>query len=189
MKQAKVPNELEMKRLLAVIANGRHAGRNRLALALSFYAGLRVGEIASLKATDVFDDAGNVRDAIRLNAENTKGNEARAVFVSGRLKKEIGLYVAEAGCTANRERPLLLTQKRTAFSANTLCQLFGQLYKQAGIDGASSHSGRRSFISKLAHNGVSPKVIMTLAGHKHMTTTQRYIDVNDEMLRTAVNLV
>jgi len=42
-------------------------------------AGLRVGEIASLKATDVFDDAGNVRDAIRLNAENTKGNEARAV--------------------------------------------------------------------------------------------------------------
>ena len=71
----------------------------------------------------------------------------------------------------------------------TLCQLFGQLYKQAGVDGASSHSGRRSFISKLAHNGVSPKVIMTLAGHKHLTTTQRYIDVSDEMLRQAVNLV
>ncbi len=52
-----------------------------------------------------------------------------------------------------------------------------------------SHSGRRSFISKLAHNGVSPKVIMTLAGHRHLTTTQRYIDVNDEMLRKDVNLV
>ena len=52
-----------------------------------------------------------------------------------------------------------------------------------------SVSGRRSFISKLAHNGVSPKVIMTLAGHKHLTTTQRYFDVNDEMLRQAVNLV
>ena len=189
MKQAKVLTDSEMKRLLAVIANGRHAARNRLALALSFYAGLRVGEIASLKATDVFDDVGNVRDAIMLHAENTKGNEARAVFVSGRLRKEITRYVGETGCTADRDRPLLLTQKRTAFSANTLCQLFGQLYKQAGIDGASSHSGRRSFISKLAHNGVSPKVIMTLAGHKHMTTTQRYIDVNDEMLRQAVNLV
>ena len=86
MKQAKVPTDIEMKRLLAVIANGRHAARNRLALALSFYAGMRVGEIASLKATDVFDDAGNVHDAIRLNADNTKGNEARAVFVSGRLR-------------------------------------------------------------------------------------------------------
>ena len=163
--------------------------RSRLALALSFYAGLRVGEIASLKATDVFDDAGNVRDAIMLHAENTKGNEARTVFVSARLRKEIMLYVVEAGCPVDRDGPLLLTQKRTAFSANTLCQLFGQLYKQAGIDGASSHSGRRSFISKLAHNGVSPKVIMTLAGHKHLTTTQRYIEVNDEMLRKAVNLV
>ena len=71
------------------------------ALSLSYYAGLRVGEIASLKATDVFDDAGNVRDAIRLNAENTKGNEARAVFVSARLKKEIGLYLAETDCAAD----------------------------------------------------------------------------------------
>jgi integrase/recombinase XerD len=49
-----------------------------------------------------------------------------------------------------------------------------------------SHSGRRSFITKRPHSGVSPKVIMTLAGHKHLSTTQRYIDVNDEMLRKAV---
>jgi integrase/recombinase XerD len=79
-------------------------------------------------------------------------------------------------------------QKHTAFSANTLCQLFGELYKCAGITGGSSHGGRRSFITKLAHSGVSAKVIMTLAGHKHLSTTQRYIDVNDEMLRQAVEL-
>jgi integrase/recombinase XerD len=54
--------------------------------------------------------------------------------------------------------------------------------------GGSSHSSRRSFITKLAHSGVSAKVIMTLAGHKHLSTTQRYIDVNDEMLRQAVEL-
>jgi len=84
-------------------------------------------------------------------------------------------------------KPLLMTQKRTAFSANTLCQLVGQLYDDAGIDGGSSDSGRRWFITKPAHGGISPKVIMTLAGHKHMTTTQRYIDVNDEMMRAAVD--
>ncbi len=58
-----------------------------------------------------------------------------------------------------------------------------------GIDGASSHSGRRWFITRLAHSGVSAKVIMTLAGHKHLTTTQRYIDVNDEMMRAAIRLL
>ena len=51
--------------------------------------------------------------------------------------------------------------------ANTLCQLFGELYRKAGIDGASSHRGRRSFITKLAHSGISAKVIMEFAGHKH----------------------
>ena len=66
--------------------------------------------------------------------------------------------------------------------------MFGRVYAEAGIDGASSHSGRRGFITTLAHKGVSPKVLMTLAGHKHLSTTQRYIDVNDELLLEAVEL-
>ena len=72
---------------------------------------------------------------------------------------------------------------------NRLCQLFGEFYRRAGIDGASSHNGRRGFITKLAHSGVSAKVIMELAGHKHLGTTQRYIEVNDEMKRAAVEIL
>ncbi len=62
-------------------------------------------------------------------------------------------------------------------------------YRKAGIKGATSHSGRRGFITKLAHSGISSKVIMELAGHKHLSTTQRYIYVNDEMKRVAVEAV
>jgi integrase/recombinase XerD len=60
---------------------------------------------------------------------------------------------------------------------------------QAGIEGASSHSGRRTFITTLANKGIGVRVLMALAGHRHMSTTQRYIDLNDEMLKVAVNLV
>ncbi len=186
MKQAKVLSGAEMKRLLAVIEAGKHATRNRAALMLSHLAGLRVGEIASLKAQDVFDQDGQVRDQIALKAAYTKGNEARVVFVSQKLRRELEKFRRNIG---EPTASLLMTQKRTAFSANTLCQLFGQLYSRAGIDGATSHSGRRSFITKLAHSGISAKVIMTLAGHKHLSTTQRYIDVNDEMLKAAVEVV
>jgi integrase/recombinase XerD len=41
----------------------------------------------------------------------------------------------------------------------------------------------------MAHSGVSPKVIMELAGHKQLTTTQRYIDVTDEQKRNAVEVL
>lgn len=196
MKQARVINEAEMKRLLAVIATGKHPARNRCAVMLSYLAGMRVGEIAQLTVEDVYGSDGTVRDQIILKAAYTKTKETRAIFVSKRLRKELELYGASLDLSANTtlktektRHPLLMTQKRTAFSPNSLCQLFMQLYRQAGIDGASSHSGRRSFITKMAHSGISAKVIMSLAGHRNLATTQKYIEVNDEMLKAAVEVV
>jgi len=84
---------------------------------------------------------------------------------------------------------MLVTQKRAASSPNTLRQLMNRLYTAAGLDGATSHSGRRWFITKLANSGVGTKAIMALTGHKHMTTTQRYIDVREDMKRAAVEFL
>ncbi len=186
MKQARIPKEPELKRLLAVTAQHKHADRNRLAIMLGYYGGMRVGEIASLRWSDIIDANGEVRDQIVLRAETTKANESRAIFVNDRLMKELMRYVETFASKPSPDKPFLMTQKRTAFSPNTLCQLIADLYDEAGIDGGSSHSGRRWFISKLAHSGISPKVIMTLAGHKNLSTTQRYIECNDEMMRSAV---
>jgi integrase/recombinase XerD len=84
---------------------------------------------------------------------------------------------------------LFATQKRAAFSANTLCQTLNALYKEAGLDGATSHSGRRSFITTLASKGVGVRVLASLAGHRSIATTQAYIDVNDDMKRVATGLL
>ncbi|KAF0225730.1 MAG: integrase/recombinase [Rhodospirillaceae bacterium] len=187
MRQAKVLTETDFKAVLAAVGVMKHAARNRAALMLSHYAGMRVGEIAALTVGDVLTSRGEVKEQILLRAATTKTGEARTVFVGDRLRKELERYVTALKMSARPpEAPFLMTQKRTAFSGNTLCQLFARLYALAGIDGASSHSGRRWFITRLAHSGVSAKVIMTLAGHKHLTTTQRYIEVNDEMMRAAV---
>ena len=190
MKQAKVLSEAEFKRVLAVISGMRHAARNRAAMMLSFYAGMRVGEIAALRVKDVLDAQGKVKDQVLLRAAITKTGEARTVFVGDKLLRELDRYAATLDDEQKAgDGPLLLTQKGTAFTPNTLCQLFARIYGLAGVDGASSHSGRRWFITRLAHSGVSAKVIMTLAGHKNLSTTQRYIDVNDEMMRAAVGLL
>lgn len=189
MKQARVLTDIEFKRLLAVVAQMKHAGRNRLAFMLSHLAGLRVGEIAALTVRDVVDTEGKVREQLRLRAEITKGGDARVVFINERLRREIERHLTDSPKPKDANAPLLLTQKQTPFSANTLCQLMGQLYKSAGLEGATSHSGRRWFITRLAHSSVSPKVIMTLAGHRNLTTTQRYIDVRDDMMKAAVELL
>jgi len=91
--------------------------------------------------------------------------------------------------TINLSKPLFFTAKRDGFTANTLTQHFFWLYKRAGVSGASSHSGRRSFITKLAEQGIGVRVLASLAGHRSIAVTQAYIDVNDDMKRRAVELV
>ena len=70
-----------------------------------------------------------------------------------------------------------------------LTQNFFWLFKRAGIAGASSHSMRRTFITNLASKGIGVRVLASLAGHRSIAVTQRYIDVNDDMKRNAVELV
>ena len=188
-KQAKTLTQAEIRRVLDYIATRKHSTRNRAILMTTYLSGMRVGEISCLRYSDVVDSEGNIRNEIRLRAEQTKGNESRVVFVSEKLRKELEGYV-EVYKVADTNLKFFYSQKAGSdgFSANTLTQFFHFLYKKAGVDGASSHSGRRSFITNLASKGVSVRVLMSLAGHKNIGTTQAYIDVNDDMKRKAVEL-
>ena len=188
MKQAKVLTDAELKRVIAVVMQGRHAERNRMAVMLSFLAGMRACEIAALTIGSVIDSQGKPKGEIRLTSDMTKGDEGRVVVVSQRLQREITRYVVTLH-DHRPERPLLRSQKSGHFTANTLVQLFGRIYEAAGLEGGSSHSGRRTFISTLAAKGVSARVLQRLAGHASLATTQRYIEVNDQMLRSAVELL
>lgn len=188
MKQAKTFTEKELKQVLTYISLRRHALRNRAMLLLTHWAGMRVGEVAALLVGDVVNADGLIKSEIRLAPEQTKGRHARTVFLGHKLRRELAAYVSSLK-KRQPDRPLFYTQKRAGFTANTLCQYFYWLYKEAGIEGASSHSGRRSFITNLANKGVGVRVLMSLAGHRNISTTQAYIDVNDEMQRAAVDLV
>lgn len=189
MKQARVLTRNELKRVLALCSVHRHHLRNKLIVLLSHYAGLRVGEIASLKWIDLLETDGTVKAVFYLSAENTKSNESRAVHLNDLLQKQVATYYASLAYPPRTEDPVIASQKGKAFSPNSLCQLVSRIYTEAGITDASSHSGRRWFITQLAHAGVSPKVIMELAGHKHLGTTQRYIEVNEDMKTAAVGLL
>ncbi|AWW47070.1 site-specific integrase [Polynucleobacter paneuropaeus] len=191
-KQAKTFTTTELRRVLDYTATRKHSARNRALLMTTHLSGMRVGEVASLRNNDVLDVDGNIRTEIRLSAEQTKGNEARVVFVNDKLRKELELYTRFMDKSKiNPALKFFYSQKRTSdgFTANTLTQFFHYLYKRAGVDGASSHSGRRTFITNLASKGVGVRVLMSLAGHKNISTTQAYIDVNDDMKRKAVELV
>lgn len=189
MAQAKTLTQNEIDQVLRYIATkNRYAIRNRALLLTSFYSGMRVGEIASLTISDIQNDDDTIKSEIRLSASQTKGNVGRVVFVNEKLRTELDNYLRNRRIK-DKDKPLFYTEKREGFNANTLTQWFFWLYKKAGISSASSHSGRRTFITNLANKGVGVRVLASLAGHKSINTTMIYIDTNDEIKRRAVELV
>lgn len=189
MPQAKTLSEKELKIVLATVAQGRHAARNRAMVLTSFWAGMGAGELAALRIGDVVVSNGTIATEVRLLADQTKGSRGRVVLLGDKLRRELASYVATLK-KLELHNPFFYSQQcRDGLTANTVAQLFMEFYERAGIVGASSHSGRRTFITTLANKGVGVRVLMALAGHRHMSTTQRYIDLNDEMLKVAVNLI
>jgi len=188
MKQAKLLTDTEFKRLTAVINSLRYPTRNHTIVALSFYAGLRACEIAALKVSDVYDPDGNVKDTIYLSSSQTKGSDSCTVLVNSKLQKQLSKYAEQYPQYMTKlDSKLVFSAKRRGFSAQTIVNLFRRLYASAGIQGASSHSGRRQFVTKLADQGINARLVQTLARHKHLSTTQRYIDLNEDALRRAVD--
>ena len=199
MSQARVLTERELRKVLIFCNTQPHATRNRTMLLCTHMAGMRVGEVAALTVSDVLAMDGTVKEEIALSAQQTKGNKARTVLVPKKLRDELTCYLQQrygisnllAVTQTDTQRALFPTQKnpKRGFTANTLCQLFHKIYKDSQMYGATSHSGRRTFITKLADKGVGVRVLMALAGHKSIATTQRYIELNPTIMKAAVELI
>jgi integrase/recombinase XerD len=187
MSQAKTLTPAEIAQVLAHIAQRSYALRNRVMLLTGLWSGMRVGEISSLLVGDVRLADGSITTEVRLSAEQTKGRQPRTVFLPQKLRDELAAYLALRR-DAKTEHPLFVTAGRKRFSANVLAQHFHYMFRRAGIPGASSHSMRRTFITTLANKGIGVRVLASLAGHRSIAVTQRYIDVNDDMKRRAVEL-
>jgi integrase/recombinase XerD len=187
MAQAKTLTQAEIDQVLRYCAGTRYNHRNRVMILASFWSGMRVGELAALRVCDVRNEDGSVKAEIRLAAQQTKGRHGRVVFINDRLREEIAQYLRTVRIRSQTQA-LFFSEKSGGFSANSLSQWFYWTYKRAGISGASSHSGRRTFITNLANKGISVRVLASLAGHRSIAVTQAYIDVNDELMRSAVAL-
>jgi integrase/recombinase XerD len=188
MSQAKVLNQQEIDKVLAFVSTRRFAMRNRVILLCSFWSGMRAKELSCLTVGSVMNADGTVKNEVRLTAEQTKGRHSRTVFLPQKLQVEIQRYLDIRRVT-DMDHPLFVTAGGKAFTPNLMSQHFFWMYKKVGgLEGASSHSGRRSFATKIAQSGANIKLLQKLLGHQNVQTTMVYVSVNDEMLRNCVEL-
>ena len=148
---------------------------------VSFYAGLKAKEIAALELGDVFDEVGAVREQFIIGVDQGKGGQRRTVDLNQRLRKSLAKY-SKSKYLIDLNCPLFESQKDGHFLANTMCQLFLDIYKAMELKDALSHNERRTYINRLANKGFGVRLLTKLAGHSHISNAQRCIDVNSDQL-------
>jgi len=185
-KQAKVLSEAQVKTVLAHLAGGSNALRNQLMVLLSVDAGLRAKEIAGLSWSMVTDAQGTVSDAIRLTNAASKGKSGGIVYMSKRLKAAL----VEFGDGKVLEGNVIQSRSGKGMSAQVVVNWFFNLYNSLGYSGCSSHSGRRTAITRWARNisaaGGSMRDVQQLARHSCLAMTQRYVEVSKDAMSKVV---
>ncbi|MBW4696866.1 MAG: site-specific integrase [Aphanocapsa lilacina HA4352-LM1] len=194
--QARVLSEKEVQ---AVLKKGFIDAKYQALFQAMLYTGCRVSEACSLRTADVYelDETGSVRtvgkksrpryvvqEVITFRRASTKGGiSTRSIPVHPALRACLesfppgGVYVFES------------TSPGTAMLRRTVDYAFRAAFKTCRIQGASTHSLRRTAITRLHTSGVGLRTIQRISGHRSLAALQRYIEVSDEQVSAAIQLL
>ena len=195
-KQAKVLTDKQLDTLWSFVSGTNYSSRNRVIVALSFYAGLRAKEIANLKWGMVVDAEGSVGEAIALENVASKGKSGRVIPLHRVLRDAMVVLLAherEKGRVSQDGYVITLQKKSTdpVMRAQSVKFLFRDWYSRLNLTGASSHSGRRYFITRIARQvgtvGGSIRDVQSLSGHKQLSSVMRYIETDAEAQRKVID--
>jgi integrase/recombinase XerD len=188
-RQAKVITPAQQQILLRHIKKSPYPARNRAITLLSIKAGLRAAEIAQLDWSMVLDPQGNVGDSIELNDRIAKKGSGRRIPIHQDLQRALIALRNRSDGTG----PVIRSRRGGALRPNSIVNWFVQVYAELGFAGCSSHSGRRTFITRaarLTHKaGGSLRDVQLLAGHQSIETTQTYIDGDSIAQRRLIALL
>ena len=188
---AKVLAPGELRRVQARASRGRFAFRNRVMVMLSFKAGLRACEIAGLTWAMVLAADGRIGSSLMIDGLIAKNGRARRVPIHPQLKRALNQLQKVSG--RPNDGPVVLSQRGGHMTARGVVNWFSELYAHVGLAGCSSHSGRRTFITLTARMvgraGGSLRDVQELAGHRSITTTERYIEGDRDAQRKLVAML
>ena len=185
-RQAKLLTEPIVRRALAVIDRRSNPARDRAILLLSLRAGLRAGEIAGLEWEMVLTSGGRVGGSLAVPDRIAKKGGGRRIP----LHPELRWALQRLARSTLAEGPIVRSQRGGHIQANSIVNWFVALFAEVGAEGCSSHSGRRTFITRAARNahkaGASLRDVQLLAGHRSIEITQGYIDGDTDAQRRLV---
>jgi integrase len=189
-KRAKILAQAHVEDLLFFAEHTRHPIRNQVIVLLSLKAGLRAAEIANLSWDMVVDPTGEIATTLELRDHVAKNGSGRVIPVHPDLREALMQLRADQSGTSGA---VIASERGGSMRPIAIVCWFAKAYRAIGLTGCSSHSGRRTFITRAARlvhrTGGSLRDVQVLAGHRSLLTTQAYIDGDTDSQRQLVALI
>lgn len=190
-KKAKTLKDSHFKAALAYVINTRYPLRNKVLLLLSYKAGLRSKEMAEITWSMVCTADSEIDTHITLTNKAAKGNSGRLIPMNKDL--HLALIELKSQLSPQPNDKIIFGERGDGMTAHGIQTFFMRLYKDLNLQGCSSHSGRRTFITNIARNiskyGGSLKDAQEIAGHANLSTTLGYIESNEQAKIDVVNFI
>src|SRR3954452_18765397 len=188
-RQAKTLSAADVSDLLVFASCTRNPLRNRVIVLLSAKARLRAGEIANLTWDMMLGPTGLISGSIELHDTAAKRGSGRMIPIHPELRSAL----ENLRRMAARSEHVVTSERRGAMTPSSIVVWFNRAFRSVGLKGCSSHSGRRTFVTRaarLVHKaGGSLRDVQLLAGHRSIQTTQRYIDGDSDAQRKLVSMI
>lgn len=188
-RQAKVITPVIMRRMLRRAQDSPYPERDKAIVLLSLKAGLRACEIAGLEWPMVLDACGRIASHIVVEDRVAKKRSGRRIPVHPELAAALRVLLRASVPIG----PVIRSRRGGAMQPNSIVNWFVALFRELRIEGCSSHSGRRTFITTAARalprTGGSLRDVQLLAGHRSIETTQGYIDGDTDAQRRLIALI
>ena len=192
-KQAKILSQREIGQVLLHIKTGRYPLRDQVMFLLSIKAGLRAKEISSLTWGMVTDASGRVGESLQLPDNSSKGKSGRTIPLNKQLREALCDLYNSYPQKPGHDKYIIFSERGTKMIPCNVSHWFKKVFKALRLEGCSSHSGRRTFVTNAAKNiigaGGSLRDVQQLAGHTSLQMTQSYIEGDSEAKRKVVQLI
>ncbi|MEZ2341491.1 tyrosine-type recombinase/integrase [Microcoleus sp.] len=181
--QAKILTQAEIELLFN---EGLQTSRDRTLFGVCLYTACRIAEACSLMVKDIYTNTGTVRSTINFRKANTKGKlQTRTIPIIEDLRSLLTSWKPNAGQTylfPGRHR----CHHWRHLHPDSADRILREAFQRAGIEGASTHSFRRTALTQMSNAGIPLRVIQEISGHSNLEQLQRYLEVRPEQVRGAI---
>ena len=154
--------------------NNKYYLRNYIMFRLLLETGLRITELLNLKIANIDYDL-NV-----IHVQVTKIKEDRYVFFSSRTKELLKIFIYKYLITGY----LLQNTKGEPLEYRTVDKMILRLKRKLQItQSISPHKWRHTFATRYISNGGDTASLQKILGHKSLSTTEKYLHLNVDILR------